>query len=66
MIDIVNHKDCPRSRQIASLLAAFKYMLEEMTQNQLDELDRRMMYTPTMTNDENALVEAFGLDTTEE
>lgn len=61
MIDIVNHKDCPRSRQIASLLAAFKYMLEEMTQNQLDELEDSVV-----TNDENALVEAFGLDTTEE
>jgi len=62
MIDIVNHKDCPRSRQIASLLAAFKYMLEEMTQNQLDELEDVVVNF----DHENALVEAFGLDTTEE
>jgi len=62
MIDIVNHKDCPRSRQIAGLLARFKYMLEEMTETQLDELEDVVI----TCDHANALVEAFRLDNIEE
>jgi hypothetical protein len=62
MIDIVNHKDCPRSRQMAGLLARFKYMLEEMTETQLNELEDVVI----TCDHENALVEAFRLDNIEE
>lgn len=62
MIDIVNHKDCPRSRQMAGLLARFKYMLEEMTETQLDELEDVVVNC----DHANALVEAFHLDNIEE
>ena len=62
MIDIINHKDCPRSRRIAFLLAAFKYMLEEMTETQLNELNDVVVNC----DHENALVGVFALDTIEE
>jgi hypothetical protein len=53
--------DSPRSRQIALLLASFKFMLEEMTPTQLDELEDAVVNF----DHENALVEVFALDNDE-
>jgi hypothetical protein len=53
--------DSPRSKQIALLLASFKFMLEEMTPTQLDELEDVVVNC----DHANALVEAFVLDNDE-